>query len=442
MKKIAVIQFPGTNSEYETARSIREAGMEAEFFLWNRDASELANFDGYVIAGGFSYEDRGRAGLIASMDPVMQEIRVQADAGKPVLGICNGAQILVETGLVPGAKDHQKLMSLARNKRVKDGHVLGVGFYNENVNLKSSAPKGRTAFTLNYEPGEIAWAPAAHGEGRFTSSAEGLIDTLVANEQIIFKYSDAEGNVHPDFPVNPNGAVENAAAIANPQGNVMAIMPHPERAPKTPMPKIFESMRLYLEGTAIEGGKPALESNYQAPALTAYQHPKSSIEIWVSLIITDNEAQTLENALRLNGFQVSIQKWQHFEASHKDMIPGDQVDLAHALVNSGELLNTNKENFRFVLDDMSFEAEAGTHMFLVRDKEDSLGQSKTEKLAHHGVSAALKTVRHGWLWSVQADEGYNLDINALLATGVFATPLTDHEPHTKLRYSRRNSRSN
>ena len=104
MTKVAVLQFPGINSEYETLRALWDAGIEAEFFRWNQPSEGLNQYDGYVIPGGFSYEDRGRSGLIASMDPIMQEICRQADSGKPVLGICNGAQILVESGLIRADK--------------------------------------------------------------------------------------------------------------------------------------------------------------------------------------------------------------------------------------------------------------------------------------------------------------------------------------------------
>ncbi|SVC15204.1 uncharacterized protein METZ01_LOCUS268058, partial [marine metagenome] len=95
-------------------------------FLWNEPAETLSQFDGYVIVGGFAYEDRSRSGVIASLDPIMKQIKLEANLGKPVLGICNGAQILVESGLVPGLKNHRVGMALTDNKRIKDGHVVGV----------------------------------------------------------------------------------------------------------------------------------------------------------------------------------------------------------------------------------------------------------------------------------------------------------------------------
>ena len=106
MNNIAIIQFPGSNTERETFMACSRVGLNAEAFLWNKNHQSLNNFDGFIIVGGFSYEDRSRAGVIAALDPIMEQIKYQAGLGKPVLGICNGAQILVETGMVPGLKDY------------------------------------------------------------------------------------------------------------------------------------------------------------------------------------------------------------------------------------------------------------------------------------------------------------------------------------------------
>src|SRR5579872_7303913 len=102
MKSIAIIQFPGSNCERETMLAVRRAGMTPVEFLWNESPLKLREMHGYIIVGGFSYEDRSRAGIIAALDPIMQELAAQSELGKPILGICNGAQVLVETGLVPG----------------------------------------------------------------------------------------------------------------------------------------------------------------------------------------------------------------------------------------------------------------------------------------------------------------------------------------------------
>lgn len=399
MKKVAIIEFPGTNSEYETRRAVCEAGMDGQFFRWNQNPAELDQFDGFVIAGGFSYEDRGRSGVIASMDPIMTEIRVQAAKGKPVLGICNGAQILVETGLIPGAPGNPLLMSLARNKRVKNGELLGTGFYNENVYIKCEAP-GRTAFTLDYSEATPEKVPAAHGEGRFTTSIPGLLEKLRDNSQIVFRYCDEDGKIDADFPVNPNGAIDNAAAICNPAGNVMAIMPHPERAFVIPMPKIFSSMRRYMENPTPKTA--TLDFADNKPALKTYTVPGDTLQIFVSLKITDNEAQTIQNALAHKGFNIKLHRFVHYE------ITSTLPDLFEELSKSGELWNSNKELAVTT-------PPTATHSFLVRDIEDSSGASKTSKLRHHLNDSSLK-IAQGTFWQIEFDG----DINALLSTNIFA----------------------
>ncbi len=399
MKKVAVIEFPGTNSEYEARRAVCEAGMDGQFFRWNQNPAELDSFDGIVINGGFSYEDRGRSGVIASMDPIMTEIRVQAAKGKPVLGICNGAQILVETGLIPGAPGNPLLMSLARNKRVKNGELLGTGFYNENVYIKCEA-QGRTAFTLDYTEDSPEKVPAAHGEGRFTTSIPGLLEKLRENSQIVFRYCDESGKIDTDFPVNPNGAIDNAAAICNPAGNVMAIMPHPERAFRIPMPKIFSSMRQYMENPTPKNF--TLDFTDNKPAIETYAAPANALQIFVSLKITDNEAQTLQNALAHKGFNVKLSRFIHYE------IASTLPNLFEELSKSGELWNSNKELAVST-------PPTASNSFLVRDIEDSSGASKTAKLQHHLSDPSLK-ISQGTVWQIETEA----DINEILATNIFA----------------------
>lgn len=218
------MQFPGVNCEYETARALEEAGMGAAIMRWNEPLDAYEKFDGFVLPGGFSYQDRVRAGAIAATDEVMEVIAGQAAEGKPVLGICNGAQVLVEAGLVPGLETGRVEMALAPNSGMGRG-----GYYCNWVYLKVSTAPARTAATCDLEPGEILPIPIAHGEGRFTSSADGLFDRLETGKQIVFKYCDAAGEPAGSFPENPNGSEHMAAAISNPAGNVVAMMPHPER---------------------------------------------------------------------------------------------------------------------------------------------------------------------------------------------------------------------
>ncbi|MBT4177525.1 MAG: phosphoribosylformylglycinamidine synthase I, partial [Candidatus Marinimicrobia bacterium] len=212
---IAIIQFPGSNTERETLMACRRVGLNPIEFLWNEPAENLSNFDGYIIVGGFAYEDRSRAGVIAALDPIMKQIKIEAESGKPVLGICNGAQILVESGLVPGLENHRVGMALTDNKRVKGGHVLGVGYYNTWANLQLTASTGRCAFTRKLKTGEWINVPLAHGEGRFIIPDE-LLEKMIENEQTVFRYCDDEGIISDEFPTNPNGSMFNLAAVCNP----------------------------------------------------------------------------------------------------------------------------------------------------------------------------------------------------------------------------------
>ncbi|MBU1487794.1 phosphoribosylformylglycinamidine synthase I [bacterium] len=223
MEKVAIIQYPGSNCEHETVRAVVSAGLEAEIFRWNKDAAGLCKFDGYIISGGFSYQDRVRAGVIAAKQRIVQTIIEEAQSGKPVLGICNGAQILVEAGLVPANNFGQIEMALAPNL------VKGrSGYYCEWVYLKVKSKK--SVFASLFEEGEVFPIPVAHAEGRFVTREEGLLDVLKENGQIAFAYCQEDGEEIEGFPVNPNGSLSNIAGLSNPSGNVLALMPHPERA--------------------------------------------------------------------------------------------------------------------------------------------------------------------------------------------------------------------
>lgn len=224
MIKIAVIQFPGSNCEYETARAVESVGLEAVIFRWNKRVEILKEFDGFILPGGFSYQDRVRAGAIAAKEEILDVILQETEAGKPVLGICNGAQILMEAGMVPGIHWEKVEMALAPNEIEHRK-----GYYSNWIFLKTAVTKHRSTATYLFEENQVFPTPIAHAEGRFTTDDPQILDQLVVNNQIILQYCTSEGQVKDEFPTNPNGSVMNIAAICNKPGNVVAMMPHPER---------------------------------------------------------------------------------------------------------------------------------------------------------------------------------------------------------------------
>ncbi len=263
--RIAVMQFPGTNCEHETLVAVRAVGMDGEIFRWNRSAGELSGFDGYFIPGGFSYQDRVRAGAIASKEPVLDALREEAARGKPIIGICNGFQILVEAGLLPGTGRID--MALAQNVMVSKGQIVRRGYYCDWINLRHDAPPRRCSGSFLIERGALMRLPIAHGEGNLVTTTPGLMQKLNDQEQVVFRYCDKNGRVINEFPVNVNGSTESIAAICNLQGNVLGMMPHPERAffawqlpafdpkkgrPDAPGPgrQVFESMKRDIEANA------------------------------------------------------------------------------------------------------------------------------------------------------------------------------------------------
>ena len=407
--KIAVVIFPGTNTERETFLAIRRAGMEPVEFLWNNDYSTLKNCDGFVIAGGFAYEDRSRAGIIAALDPIMNEIRAQSDIGKPVLGICNGAQILVESGLVPGLQSHQLGIALTDNKRTKDGHVLGTGYYNNWANLFLSIPSKRTAFTRHLLPRQFINIPFAHAEGRFIMQDE-LLQALIKNEQTVFRYGDDNGNIFDEFPTNPNGSIYNLAAICNPGGNVMALMPHPERTANGDA--LFTSMREYIFEN-IDRLTAVLEYSPEEYHIKPHKNSNNSNEWFVESIITDNEAVSVQNALNHITISVKVKRLKYWSIANSGNLP---KDFEEVIKKSGELFNSNKERL------ITFETAGNSKYFLVQPKEDLLGRHKTEMLKNHFNIHNLETITSGVIWHIIYE---NIDaVNSALKTNIFFNPFS------------------
>ncbi len=203
--KVGIVQFPGTNCEYDTQYAFKKLGASTQI-LWHRETEIPDDIELVVIAGGFSYGDYLRSGAIASKAPIMKAVKAHAEAGKKVLGICNGFQVLTETHLLPGA--------LKRNEHLH--------FISKHHHLK--VVSNSNDFLSKFEKSDVVNIPIAHHDGNFFIDDEGL-EELYANEQVLLHYCDQNGEIS-----NPNGSVDSIAGICNKEKNVFGLMPHPERA--------------------------------------------------------------------------------------------------------------------------------------------------------------------------------------------------------------------
>ena len=206
--KFAVVVFPGSNCDHDAYHAVKHVLGQDASFVWHKETS-LGGADVVVLPGGFSHGDYLRTGAIARFSPVMKAVAGHAAAGAPVLGICNGFQILLECGLLPGA--------MLRNRDVKF-HCTNVGIRVERTD---------TAFTGLCEVGQVLRVPIAHGEGNYFAPPE-TIGELEANGRVVFRYANARGETTDD--ANPNGSMNSIAGICNEGRNVVGLMPHPERA--------------------------------------------------------------------------------------------------------------------------------------------------------------------------------------------------------------------
>ena len=241
---IGIVVFPGSNCDADTYHALRDVLGQDARYVWHQETS-LEGLDAVILPGGFSYGDYLRAGVIASTSPVVRALRAYAEGGRPVLGICNGFQTLVETRLLPGAL----LLNAAGEFRC--------------THVRIRVERTDTPFTCALRVGEVLRIPIAHGEGRYYVNDRELA-RLTLERQIAFRYCDAAGHVTPD--ANPNGALDNIAGVASVSGTVLGLMPHPERASEAIVGsadglRIFESLAQWIRthpavGSSASAGSP------------------------------------------------------------------------------------------------------------------------------------------------------------------------------------------
>jgi phosphoribosylformylglycinamidine synthase I len=208
MASFGVVVFPGTWSDRDSYYAVHDRLRQEARFIWHKER-DLSGLDCVILPGGFSYGDHLRSGAIAAMSPVMEEVKEFADRGGYVIGICNGFQVLCEAHLLPGALMHNASLEF----RCQPTHLRV-----ENVD---------TAFTTETHKGQVLQVPVSHGEGNYFADADTL-DKLESEGRVVFRYTTPDGQVTDD--ANPNGSLNNIAGIINEHGNVLGMMPHPERS--------------------------------------------------------------------------------------------------------------------------------------------------------------------------------------------------------------------
>jgi phosphoribosylformylglycinamidine synthase len=229
--RVGVIVFPGSNCDHDAYHALKHV-MNAEVkFLWHKE-TDVSGLDMIIVPGGFSYGDYLRSGAIARFSPIMQELIGYAQKGGPVMGICNGFQILLEAGLIPGAMRHNEQLKFI----CKDVHIR----------VEST----QSIYTSSLQKDQLLTIPVSHGEGNYYTDNDGLKE-LQDNDQVLFRYVNAHGETTPE--ANINGSIDHIAGITNKHKNVLGMMPHPERAMERLLGKedgkqIFESI---LQALAI-----------------------------------------------------------------------------------------------------------------------------------------------------------------------------------------------
>ena len=207
MARIAVLVFPGSNCDHDAYHAAKHVFGQDARFVWHKEES-VGDADLVIVPGGFSYGDYLRSGDIARFSPVMKDVVRHAKEGRLVLGVCNGFQVLCEAGLLPGA--------LMRNASLR--------FVCRDVHLR--VENAETPFTNQAQVGDLLTVPVAHGDGNYTAD-EATLDRLEAENRVVFRYADADGQITPE--ANPNGSARNIAGVLGENGNVLGMMPHPER---------------------------------------------------------------------------------------------------------------------------------------------------------------------------------------------------------------------
>ncbi len=399
----AVISFPGNNCEIETIRAAERNGFQTQLIRWNQP-EKIKNFDFYILPGGFTYEDRIRSGVIATYSEIFEALKKEVSKGKIILGICNGAQMIIESGLIQIAGNNLPL-ALTHNIRhnYENKQIMGTGFYNDWIFV---TPERRdTAFTYTIE--KPLYLPISHGEGRFISKEEKVCKQLSNGGLVAFRYCNQDGKIGNSYPSTPNGSMFATAGVVNTDGTVMAFMPHPERYyQEFDGDSIFQSIHTWINDK--QSPKKIQLLDYQKtfiPKIQKFIPQKNTIYLEKKLIITDNIAFSCQQAVfNIINSSIKMQRTTLFSISSND------IDIKK-IKQSGILYNINKESISEYIknENKSATIENNDHKyysFAVQQKEDDQAMVLSENLSTYCQTPYQIKIFTCWHF---LDEKYNTD---------------------------------
>lgn len=364
-------------------------GLGHDRVLWNQ-LDGLDQYDAFILPAGFSYGDRIRPGVVAAHSPMMQALKQAAQRGKPILGIGNGCQILIEAGLLPGVSPGVLAGATTLNVRKQAQDIIGVGLHHSKVYLKHVAPERRTVFTAGVDTSTIIAGRVADSAGNFIFSEELTLE-LEHNQQILFKYCTEQGVVLNDFPTNPNGSMWGIAGLCDPAGNVVGYIPELERDEQGTM--LMAGLQRSLTQSSVSKTQP-LRWQPGTVTIKPYHPSVESLDIYVSSLQSQYSARMAEMMLQRYGFQVQVRCQQYWEIWH-DVEKSQLEQFTKMLVHSGMLLDSSIDQYHFEKT-----VTPNTMNILVRNINDYEGKYVAEQLRHTYSVMGIGNIMKGTIWEL------------------------------------------
>lgn len=418
MSRIAIIYFPGTTGVPTVQRALTAVGLAYDRVLWNITTG-LEQYDAFVLPAGFSFGDRVRPGVVAAHTPLMQWLKHAAQQGKPILGIGNGCQILIEAGLLPGVSGNALAGATTMNVRKQTQGILGIGLYHSKVYVKHVAPDRRTRFTNGLATSTVLPGRVADSAGSFIFPEELALE-LEHHQQVLFKYCTAEGEVLNDFPINPNGAMWGIAGLCNPAGNVVGYIPELERDEQGTV--LFAGLQRSLAQPVVSNASPL---QWQPGTITVKRHHASveSLDLYATSTQTQFAAQHVETILQKKGFQVQVKCRQYWEIWH-DVDKPQLAAFTKTVVQSGLLVDQTIAAYT-----PTWVPIADTVNVLIRDTNDYEGKYVAQQLRQKYGIIGIENVLKGTIWELSFPA--DIAIEKMNVTGQILQTYVLHNPYAQ-----------